>query len=356
VREGSEDGFEGVSSAEHSGVVELLADDHQANRETDRRISRWDGRGCDGHGRHDEHVVRRKRRVVGGGQRGLEIAGLRVVRAVVVVQGVLAAQRHELDGLGERRWVPTPLCGVVCHQLRVVETFPVQPVGVALDHLSGGALDRDDVPDRSTVLVPRDGHLFGDVAADASRWMARRTIALTETSELAWSNPSLTTPIRSGPPRAKLAMMSVPLLLALLDRVVAEARSQRGDALLRLEEGEEQGWRDAIGAFCATFSALRAVASAGAATIYTSPAVQGLWSQVMEQFVVDAATAIESERRHGAAPDGIPARDLATSLNWIVDRVLSTTFLGQTPAVPEERLLDTLVSIYMGAIYHRLDG
>jgi len=76
----------------------------------------------------------------------------------------------------------------------------------------------------------------------------------------------------------------------------------------------------------------------------------------MEQFVVDAATAIESERRRGAAPDGIPARDLATSLNWMVDRVLSTTFLGQTPAVPEERLLDTLVSIYMGAIYHRLDG
>lgn len=146
------------------------------------------------------------------------------------------------------------------------------------------------------------------------------------------------------------------VLLALFDRVLVEARSQRGDALLRLAEGAEPGWRDAIGAFCEAFSAHRSIASAAVAAQYTSPAVKDLWSQVMEEFVAEVTKAIESERRRGAAPEGIPARDLATSLNWMVERVLFTTFSGQTPAVPEERLLDTLVPIFMSAVYGRAEA
>ncbi|MQY40504.1 HTH-type transcriptional regulator EthR [Streptomyces sp. RB17] len=55
-----------------------------------------------------------------------------------------------------------------------------------------------------------------------------------------------------------------------------------------------------------------------------------MWSQVMEQFVAEVTSAIEAERRRGAAPEGIPARDLATSLNWMVERALFSTFSGQT--------------------------
>ncbi|MCG7204773.1 TetR/AcrR family transcriptional regulator [Streptomyces arenae] len=146
------------------------------------------------------------------------------------------------------------------------------------------------------------------------------------------------------------------VLLALFDRVVEEARSNRGDALQRLAEDEEQGWRDAIGPFCATFSDHRAITAAAAAAQYTSPAVRELWSQVMERFVVEVTEAIESERRRRAAPDGIPARDLAAVLNSMVERSLFSTFSGQTPAVAEERLLDTLVSVFMGAIYGRAQG
>lgn len=143
------------------------------------------------------------------------------------------------------------------------------------------------------------------------------------------------------------------VLLSLFDKVLQEARANRGDALLHLDQGEEKGWRAAIGAFVSSFAAHRAVASAAVAAQYTSAAVQNLWSQVMEQFIEDAFVAIESERRRGAAPEGIAARDLATSLSWMVERNLFTTFAGQTPAVPEERLLDTLVSIYMRAVYQR---
>ncbi|WP_328876075.1 hypothetical protein OHT76_41655 [Streptomyces sp. NBC_00287] len=100
----------------------------------------------------------------------------------------------------------------------------------------------------------------------------------------------------------------------------------------------------------------RAIASAAWAAQYTSAAVKDLWSQVMEQFVAEVTAAIESERGRGAAPEGVPARDLAISLNWMVERALFSTFSGQIPAVAEERLLDTLVSIFMGAIYQRSDG
>ncbi|KPI08172.1 transcriptional regulator, TetR family [Actinobacteria bacterium OK074] len=143
------------------------------------------------------------------------------------------------------------------------------------------------------------------------------------------------------------------VLLALFDRVVEEARSNRGDALLRLTEGPEQGWRDAIGPFCATFASHRAIASAAAAAQYTSAAVKDLWAQVMEQFVAEVTAAIESERRRGAAPEGIPARDLAVSLNWMVERALFSTFGGQSPALAEDRLLDTLVAVFMSAVYGR---
>ncbi|WP_420823289.1 hypothetical protein [Streptomyces fulvoviolaceus] len=112
----------------------------------------------------------------------------------------------------------------------------------------------------------------------------------------------------------------------------------------------------AIGAFCEAFSAHRPIASAAVAAQYTSPAVKDLWSQVMEEFVAEVTKAIESERLRGAAPEGIPAHDLATSLNWMVERVLFTTFSGQTPGVPEERLLDTLVPIFMSAVYGRAEA
>ncbi|MCD0451839.1 TetR/AcrR family transcriptional regulator [Actinocorallia sp. API 0066] len=141
------------------------------------------------------------------------------------------------------------------------------------------------------------------------------------------------------------------VLLALLDRVVSEARARRDDALDRLAEGPERGWRDAIGAFCATFAEHRAVTAASAVALHTNDEVRAVWSRVMEGFVADTAAAIEAERRRGAAPDGVPARDLAISLNWMVERVLVSTHGGQEPAVPEDRLLDTLLAVFLGAIY-----
>jgi TetR/AcrR family transcriptional regulator, ethionamide resistance regulator len=60
---------------------------------------------------------------------------------------------------------------------------------------------------------------------------------------------------------------------------------------------------------------------------------------------------IEAERARGSAPEGVAARDLAISLNWMNERMLHMTFAGQTPAVAEEHVLDVLVSVWLRAIY-----
>jgi len=97
---------------------------------------------------------------------------------------------------------------------------------------------------------------------------------------------------------------------------------------------EEQGWCDAIGAFCNTFAAHRAVAAA----LHTNAEVKALWSDVLEGIVTDGTAAIEAERRRGAAPDGIPARDLAISLNWMVERVLFSMLAGRLARAERLRL------------------
>lgn len=54
----------------------------------------------------------------------------------------------------------------------------------------------------------------------------------------------------------------------------------------------------------------------------------------MEQFVAEVTTAIESERRRGATPEGMPARDLATSLNWTVERAPHASLSSSAAALP----------------------
>jgi hypothetical protein len=47
----------------------------------------------------------------------------------------------------------------------------------------------------------------------------------------------------------------------------------------------------------------------------------------------------------------MPAHELSTSLNLLNEAVMSASFAGQKPALPDERVLDNLVHIWMTAIY-----
>jgi TetR/AcrR family transcriptional regulator, ethionamide resistance regulator len=141
------------------------------------------------------------------------------------------------------------------------------------------------------------------------------------------------------------------VLLSLFDRIVAEGRDERGDALERIGDEPEAAIRQVITAYFDRFGSHRAVTLAGAEASVSSPAVRELWSQVMEAWVAEATAAIEAERARGAAPPGLPARDLATVLLRMNERVLQTTFAGEAPAVAQEGVVDALAHVWLRAIY-----
>jgi TetR/AcrR family transcriptional regulator, ethionamide resistance regulator len=143
------------------------------------------------------------------------------------------------------------------------------------------------------------------------------------------------------------------VLLALLDGVVEQAQTAAGDVLDHLAEDPQARWRDAIDAFYQAFRSHRAVTLACAQVRGTNAEVRQLWASVMEQWVRRTATAIEAERQRGAAPAGVPARDLAVALNSMNERVLYATFSDDGPAVAESHVVDVLLNVWLNSIYQR---
>jgi AcrR family transcriptional regulator len=141
------------------------------------------------------------------------------------------------------------------------------------------------------------------------------------------------------------------VFLTLVDRLVAEAALGQGDLMERLAEDPPRRWREGLEVFHATFGAHRAVVIAGAQARASSQEARELWSGVMEGWVGDVERAIEAERGRGAAPPGLPARDLATALVSMNERVMYATFAADPPAVPDERVVDTLLAVWLNAIY-----
>jgi TetR/AcrR family transcriptional regulator, ethionamide resistance regulator len=143
------------------------------------------------------------------------------------------------------------------------------------------------------------------------------------------------------------------VLLSLFERIIGEAQAARGDTLAQLAADPEAGIREALRAFYDAFRQHRAVTLAGADASATSAEVRGLWSRAMQQWVDEATMLIEVERGRGAAPAGLPARDLATSLIWMNERTLHATFARVEPHIDEADVLDVLVGVWLRAIYAR---
>jgi AcrR family transcriptional regulator len=143
------------------------------------------------------------------------------------------------------------------------------------------------------------------------------------------------------------------VLLSLVDRMLTQARTDRGDALDHLAEDPAEALRVSIGAFFDTFRAHRDVTLAIQDASVTSADVRAVWSRAMQGWVDEAAGAIEAERKRGAAPKGLPARDLAMALLAMNERMLTATFARQDPYLDESRVLDVIVELWMRAIYAR---
>lgn len=141
------------------------------------------------------------------------------------------------------------------------------------------------------------------------------------------------------------------VLLTLLDRMVEEARAQQGDVLERLADDPAARLREGLTAFHKVFGAHRSVTLASAEARVASAEVHELWAGVMETWVQEATEAIEAERARGAAPDGLPARELATALIQMNERVLYASFAGEQPSIPAEDVIDVLLGVWVKAIY-----
>jgi len=143
------------------------------------------------------------------------------------------------------------------------------------------------------------------------------------------------------------------VLLTLLDRVTVEAEAELAAAGLpaALPTDPVTHWRAGIAAFYETFRRHRPVALACAEVRATNPEVRRLWATVTEGWVRLTADAIEAERERGAAPPGLPARDLAVVLNSMNERAMHATFGGGGPAVAEADVVDVLLDVWLKAIY-----
>jgi AcrR family transcriptional regulator len=141
------------------------------------------------------------------------------------------------------------------------------------------------------------------------------------------------------------------VLLTLLDRLIEQANRAAGEILDRLTEDPRARWRQAISKYHETFRAHRAVTIACAQLRGSNPEVRRLWATVVEGWVRRTESAIEAERRRGAAPAGVPARALAIALNSMNERVMYATLAGEEPAVAERHVVDVLLAVWLNSIY-----
>ncbi|MBY0443303.1 MAG: TetR/AcrR family transcriptional regulator [Mycobacteriaceae bacterium] len=145
------------------------------------------------------------------------------------------------------------------------------------------------------------------------------------------------------------------VLLTLLDRVVGEADAALETLVENLSTNQQvdpaKMWRTGIALFLETFGSHKGVVRASQSARATNIEVQQLWSTFMQKWISHTTDIIMTERARGAAPENLPAHELATTLNLLNERVLFASFTAEQPSVPEAHVLDALVHIWVNSIY-----
>jgi AcrR family transcriptional regulator len=113
----------------------------------------------------------------------------------------------------------------------------------------------------------------------------------------------------------------------------------------------QQAWRDGIYAFFDSLRPHRAVVLAGLGVMATNTELREVWSAFMTGWIDYTAALITRERERGAAPDTVPARDLATALNLMNERVVVAAQGSRQPTLAEDAALETVVHIWITSIY-----
>ncbi|MET0900125.1 MAG: TetR/AcrR family transcriptional regulator [Mycobacterium sp.] len=144
------------------------------------------------------------------------------------------------------------------------------------------------------------------------------------------------------------------VLLTLLDPLIQQADTGF-PAMNSLPTDPRRAWRAGIKTFFDAFASDPLLGKAAADAVRTSPEVRALWSRFMEKWIGQTSALIEAERARGAAPDTIPARDLATALNDMNERTMVAALADEQLAVARDRLVDTLTHIWLTSIYAHID-
>lgn len=140
------------------------------------------------------------------------------------------------------------------------------------------------------------------------------------------------------------------VLLTLFEKVIVEADSAL-EGMVANPPGDLRAlWRTGIRLFVETFGSHRAVSLAADAA-RTNTDLRELWSGFMQKWVGHIAAVIEAERARGAAPVTLPAHHLSAALNLLNEKVMLTSFADETPSIPGEHVLDTLVHLWVASIY-----
>ncbi|MBO0879397.1 MAG: TetR/AcrR family transcriptional regulator [Mycobacterium sp.] len=141
------------------------------------------------------------------------------------------------------------------------------------------------------------------------------------------------------------------VLLSLLEPVITRADAEFDGAVQRLPADPRRVWRNGIKAFFTAFSSRPAVARAGTEALATSAEFRAVWSGFMQKWIDQTTAMINAERARGAAPETIPAADLATSLNQMNERAMMATLSTEAPAITADHVVDTLTHIWVSSIY-----
>jgi AcrR family transcriptional regulator len=140
---------------------------------------------------------------------------------------------------------------------------------------------------------------------------------------------------------------------ALLEQTVDQLDETARPWLERSDRSPEEAIRIAIRDSLALWRRHAPVLRAAVESWQSVPEIRELWGGVVGRFTEAAAKQIERERRAGLAPaDGPDAEVLAGALIAMNERCFYFAIVGAGPG-SDEKLIDTLASIWLAAVYGR---
>ncbi len=142
------------------------------------------------------------------------------------------------------------------------------------------------------------------------------------------------------------------VMLALAGRVAAEIRAAFGVVFQVGQDGDVAGLRRAIAAYMTRWREKGAVLRAMDALAEKDSALRAFWSRISGELLLEAAEALEGQRRIGRAFAAPPSSaDLVRVLFAMLWRTGYELSLQQPSRAEEKRVVDTLTTVFVRSCF-----